>query len=242
MTRFRDDDGFSLIDMMVGLVLAGILMAGIGGIFRTAYAATRSAGDAVRGDDDVQLMATYLTRDGHAAVADAQIASVGGGGATLTLGIVEAGTAVRFTTVTYAYDAGAGTITRTVNAAGQAPVTLVLAHSLEPSYAPVFEYCSPIALTITPAITAGATPQTLAVSTTANVKPGIELAVDSGASAETVVVTDVGVGTITAVFAKSHTAGTSAANACLSVAANVPFRINGSLIVRTLRTSLRVRP
>jgi hypothetical protein len=240
MNRVRSDDGIGLVDALVGIALAAILMLGIAGVARSAYAATRSAGDAVRGDDDVQLLASYFTRDVHAAVADAQVTSVTGAGATLTLGVVDVNTS-RFTTVRYAYDASAGTITRTVTAAGQAPVVFTVARFLEPSYAPLFEYCSPIALTITPAITASGGAQAVAASTTANVKSGVELVVGAGASAETVVVTDVGVGTLTAVFSKAHVAGTSASNACLSVAANVPFRVNGNLIVRTLRASLHLR-
>jgi hypothetical protein len=240
VTRLRSDDGIGLVDALVGIALAAILMLGIAGVARSAYAATRSAGEAVKGDEDVQLLASYLTRDVHAAVADPQLTSVSGGGATLRLGVVDVNTP-RFSTVTYAYDAGAGTITRTVTAAGQTPVILVVARSLEPSYAPLFEYCSPIALTITPAITASGSAQAVGVSTTANVKAGIELTMGTGASAETVVVTDVGVGTLTAVFSKAHVAGTSASNACLSVAANVPFRVNGNLIVRTLRASLHLR-
>lgn len=240
MRALLSDDGIGLVDALVGIALASILMLGIAGVARSAYAATRSAGDAVKGDEDVQLLSSYFTRDVHAAVADAQLTSVGAGGATLTLGAVDVNTP-RFTTVTYAYDAGAGTVTRTLTVAGQPPVTTVVAHSLETSYTPVFEYCSPIALTVTPAVTASGSPQTVAVSTTANVKTGVELAVGSAGSAETVVVTDVGASTLTAVFSKGHVAGTSASNACLSVAANVPFRVNGNLIVRTLRASLHVR-
>jgi hypothetical protein len=239
--RVREDAGFGLVDSLVGIALAGILMLGVAGVARTAYAATRSAGDAVKGDDDVQLLTTYLTRDIHAAVADQQLTSVGGGGATLTLGVAEAGASIRFITVTYVYDAGTGTMTRTVTAAGAAPVVTTVARSLEPAYAPVFEYCLPIALSITPAITASGAAQTVAVTTTANVKSGIELSVGSGVTAETVVVTDVGVGTITAVFSKGHDAGAAASNACRSIATNVPFRINGNLVVRTLRTGLHVR-
>jgi hypothetical protein len=236
----RSDDGIGLVDALVGIALAAILMLGIAGVARSAYAATRSAGDAVKGDDDVQLLASYLTRDVHAAVADPLLTSVSGGGATLRLGVVDVSTP-RFTTVTYTYDAGAGTITRTVTAAVQAAAVVVVARSLEPAYSPIFEYCSPIALAITPAITASGSAQAVAVSTTANVKAGVELTVGTGASAETVVVTDIGVGTLTAVFSKAHAAGTSASNACLSVAANVPFRVNGNLIVRTLRASLHLR-
>lgn len=242
MRTLRSDRGFGLVDLLVGVVLAGILMLGIAGVARTAYAAARSAGDAVHGDDDLQALSAYLTRDVHAATADTQMTAVTGGGSTLTLGVAELGAPNRFSTVTYSYDSVAGTLTRTVASAGLPATSTVVARSLEPSYSPVFEYCAPIALTITPAITASSSPQTVAVTSTANVKAGIELTVGSGASAEVVVVTDVGVGTITAVFSSSHTASAAASNACLSILTNVPFRQSGTLVVRTLRTSLRVRP
>lgn len=241
MNALRRDDGFGMIDTLVGITLAAILMLGIGGVMRTGFAATRTASEEVRGDDDAQTLTTYLTRDLHAAVADTQLTSVTGGGASLTLGVPDVAGA-RFTTVTYAYDGTAGTVTRTVTAAGQTPVSVTVARSLALAYAPVFEYCSPVSFAITPAITAGSAAQVVAVSNTTNVKPGLELTVDAGAGAETVVATDATASTITAVFSKAHAAGVSASNACQSVAANVPFTIDGTLMVRTIRVSLHVRP
>ena len=144
--------------------------------------------------------------------------------------------------MTYAYDGTQGSITRTVRNAGAVTDTRIVARGLELAYLGVFEYCAPISLTMTPAITPGGSAQTIAVSNTTNVRVGSELSVDTGAAAETVVVTGfVANASITAVFAKAHSAATPATNACLSLNVTVPYRFQGTLVVRTISAALHPR-
>ena len=68
-------------------------------------------------------------------------------------------------------------------------------------------FIGPVSFTITPAITASGTPQTVAVDNTAGFAPGDRLVIDSGVAKETITVTATTATSLTAVFAQSHAAG-----------------------------------
>jgi len=61
--------------------------------------------------------------------------------------------------------------------------------------------------TLTPAITSGASAQSVAINSTTAIFVGQKLVVDTGSSQETVTVTAIGSNTISAIFSKSHAAG-----------------------------------
>lgn len=143
------DDGFTLIDVMVGTVVSGLLLAALVGIFQTGYQSLRVSSDAYLGQDDVQLALRYLMPDvqgasrEHISVAD--VPAVGG---TLTL-VVPEPNPNRLTTVTYVYSDAAGTITRTSSFAtltGTTTEEVVIARHLKTNLLPAemtrFIYCA----------------------------------------------------------------------------------------------------
>jgi len=65
--------------------------------------------------------------------------------------------------------------------------------------------------TLTPAITSGASAQNVPISSTTGIFVGQKLIVDTGTSQETVTVTAIGSNQISAIFSKSHSAGSIAA-------------------------------
>lgn len=175
----RNERGFGLIDFIVGTAIAAILLPAIVGVFHLGYQTVRVANEATQGNLNLTLLTTYLTRDGHAAPADAQLVSAGSG-TVLELGLVDPATD-RFLRVTYAYtsDGTQGTITRTARVADQVVDSRIVARGLEPlgaSYPTVFAHCA------------------------------------------------------------DATSGT-----CPSISATVAYRVNGTLVVRTIAVALRAR-
>lgn len=149
------EDGFTLVEVMAGLVLGSILLASIFGVFLTGYASVRVSQDTMVGDQDVQLTLTYLQTDIHGSSRDPALLTVTNGGNTLALGVPDPSGSGRFLTVTYAYTSGGsptvGTLTRTVtDATGAVVGTTAVARNLKPGLTSVFAAtCTPGCTSVT---------------------------------------------------------------------------------------------
>lgn len=161
------EDGFTLIEVLAGAVLGGIVMFALFGIVLTGYASVRVSQDTMLGDEDVQLVLTYIQTDIHAAAKDPALLSVSNVGPntgnTLILTVPDPKTPDgsvkgRMLTVTYTYatsgSPAVGTLTRSVaTLSGTAVSTIVIARNLKPSLVNVFSRtCSPGCTSVSAAI------------------------------------------------------------------------------------------
>src|SRR5258708_18318573 len=136
------EDGFTLIEVLAGAVLGGIVMFALFGIVLTGYASVRVSQDTMLGDEDVQLVLTYIQTDIHAASKDPALLTVSNAGPntgnTLVLTVPDPKTANgRMLTVTYTYatsgSPSVGTLTRSVATLSGTPVSpTVIARHLKP--------------------------------------------------------------------------------------------------------------
>ncbi len=157
------EDGFTLIEVLAGAVLGGIVMFALFGIVLTGYASVRVSQDTMLGDEDVQLVLTYIQTDIHAASKDPALLTVSNAGPntgnTLVLTVPDPKTANgRMLTVTYTYatsgSPSVGTLTRSVATLSGTPLgTTVIARNLKPSLVNVFSRsCTPGCTTVSAAI------------------------------------------------------------------------------------------
>jgi prepilin-type N-terminal cleavage/methylation domain-containing protein len=63
----KQEDGFTLVELLVALVIMTLITGSVGAAFATAINGTRSSTQRVRESNDAQIIATYLTRDAQAA-------------------------------------------------------------------------------------------------------------------------------------------------------------------------------
>lgn len=139
----RGDDGFTLVDTLVGTVIGSILMIALAGVFLTSYTSLRVSQDTLEGDADVQLALTYLQVDVHGSSRDPNLLTVTNGGNTLRLSSPDPSSAGRLLTIAYTYASSGspavGTITRTVTDSSGATIrTGVVAHNLKGGLTGVF--------------------------------------------------------------------------------------------------------
>jgi Tfp pilus assembly protein PilW len=157
------EDGFTLIEVLAGAVLGSIVMFALFGIVLTGYASVRVSQDTLLGDEDVQLVLTYIQTDIHAASKDPALLVVSSAGPnsgnTLVLTVPDPKTANgRMLTVTYTYaTAGSpsvGTLTRSVATVAGIPIsTATIARNLKPGLVNVFSRsCSPGCTSVSAAI------------------------------------------------------------------------------------------
>src|SRR5258708_11098511 len=129
------EDGFTLMEVLAGPVLGAIVMFAMFGIVLTGYASVRVSQDTMLGDEDVQLVLTYIQPDIHAASKDPALLTVSNAGPntgnTLVLTVPDPKTANgRMLTVTYTYPTSgpprAGTLTRSVSTLSGTPLATTL--------------------------------------------------------------------------------------------------------------------
>lgn len=135
----RDERGFTLIEVLAGLVLGSIIMAALFGVFLTGWTSVRVSQDTLLGDEDVQLTLTYIQTDIHGASRDPNLLKVTNAGNTLTLAVPDPSGTGQVLTVTYAYATGTvGTLMRTVTPPAGAPTSTVVARNLKPGLTNIF--------------------------------------------------------------------------------------------------------
>jgi prepilin-type N-terminal cleavage/methylation domain-containing protein len=137
--KLRDDAGFTLVEVLAGVVLGSIIMVALFGVFLTGWTSVRVSQDTLLGDEDVQLTLTYIQTDIHGASRDPNLLKVTNGGNTLTLSVPDPSGTGRRVTVTYVYATGTvGTLTRTVTGPTGPPASTVIARNLKPGLVSVF--------------------------------------------------------------------------------------------------------
>lgn len=204
----RSEEGFGLVDFLLALALGSILMLAIGSVFQTGFQAIRASSESTTGNDAVQQVLQWISRDAHGGTPDDLVACVVAvpaqfcprpivlgdtvqtlrEGNTLRLGATEmvASASGRFVFVTYRYEILAGTqppsaqvVRETVDAAGLTRTTII-ARDLDGTFAgPVFSCAAPgVAFTLSQAVTGGAAQQVVNVATSQKVRVGTKLYVD----------------------------------------------------------------
>lgn len=265
----RADSGFGLVDFLLAAALGSILMLAIGSVFQTGFQAVRASSEATVGNDAVQGVLQWITRDAHGGTPDDLVACVTAtptagcpqsilSGNTLRIGSTEMPLAAtgRFVYVTYRYEIVSGTqplrsqvVRETVDAAGVSH-SAIIARDLDGTFAgPVFSCAAAApAFTLGQPVTGAASQQVVAVSSSARVRVGTKLYVDHDSpdltKRETVVARMVPNGTaVKAVFAKDHAGGANVAlDSCPSVRVDLPMRSFFGTLVRTASVALRVQP
>lgn len=139
--RVRHDEGIGLIDVIIAVALSAILMGAITGVFHAGFTAAQTTSDSFKGDEDVQQLIGYLTRDANGS-SPQFLPSLGGTADVVTLGAVDVASG-RFlhVTYTYAFAAGEGTVTRLATGAGPA-ASVVVAHHLAATAGGFFQWCT----------------------------------------------------------------------------------------------------
>ena len=261
------ESGFGLVDFLLALALGSILMLAIGSVFQTGFQAVRASSESTIGNDAVQGVLQWITRDAHGGAPDDLVACVVSvptapcpqttlSGNTLRLGTTETQLAAtgRFVYTTYRYEVVAGTtplrsqIVREVIDAAGVTHSAIIARDLDGTVTgPVFT-CAQATTAFTLVNGATTTSATVTVSTSARVRVGTKLYVNydnlDPTQRETVVTRMVPSGTaVKAVFTKSHASGTNVAlDSCPSVSVSLPVRSFFGTLTRTASVALRVQP
>ena len=263
------ESGFGLVDFLLALALGSILMLAIGSVFQTGFQAVRASSESTIGNDAVQGVLQWITRDAHGGLPDELVACVVAtptascpqtalSGNTLRIGSTETQLAAtgRFVYLTYRYEVVAGTqplrsqvVRETLDAAGVTH-SAIIARDLDGSFAgPVFTCAQATsAFTLGQAVTSATSQQNVSVSSSSRVRVGTKLYVDYDnpdlARRETVVTRMVPNGAaIRAVFAKDHASGANVAlDSCPAVRVDLPVRSFFGTLMRTASVALRVQP
>ena len=237
----RSESGFGLVDFLLALALGSILMLAIGSVFQTGFQAIRASTESTIGNDAVQGVLQWISRDAHAGTPDDLVSCVLAtpaatcpqtilSGNTLRVGATElpgtvSGVATgRFVYVTYRYEVVPGTaplrsqiVRETVDAAGVTR-SAIIARDLDGTAAgPVFS-CAVAATSFTlgQPVTGSASQQNVTVSSSARLRVGTKLYVDYDnpdlTKRETVVTRMVPSGAaVKGVFTKDHASGANVA-------------------------------
>ena len=200
------ESGFGLVDFLLALALGSMLMLAIGSVFQTGFQAVRASTESTVGNDAVQGVLQWITRDAHGGAPDDQVACVVAtptatcpqtvlSGNTLRIGSTETQLAAtgRFVYLAYRYEVVAGTlplrsqvVRETIDAAGVTH-SAIIARDLDGTFAgPVFTCAQAVpAFTLGQPVTSATSQQVVTVSSisppslpVARVRVGTKLYVD----------------------------------------------------------------
>jgi prepilin-type N-terminal cleavage/methylation domain-containing protein len=133
-SRPSGEDGFTLVELMIGMVIVGIIIASIGAALTVGFRTTDSTTERLNESHDAQISSAYLAND----VQSASTVSIGGGGSCASATTIASFTYADGRVATYGCGpyAGETRVTRTFDGG-----SVVLAHFAGPATPNVT--CSP---------------------------------------------------------------------------------------------------